>query len=388
MILVEACVTSLSESTEAVRAGAQRLELCSRLETGGLTPPDDLVHAVRANVRIPLFVMIRPRAGTFHATAPDVMAMQRQIAELGRAGADGFVLGVLDRAGNIDAGTLRDLVSAAGRAPVTFHRAFDEVRAPVQALESLVEAGVARILTAGGAETAWAGRSVLRELVRTSQGRITIMAGGAVREDHVEQLIHETGVSEVHARASAIPGVVSATRRIAGSARLRLLPWAPRHLLALIDSAASFERSFGLPAADGLRAFLVSGELSPAYLASLRAATVADPWLHGFAVIDRASDTVVGMASFKGPPDGQGIVEIAYGIVPQFEGRGYATEAAGALVSFAFGDDRVRTIRAHTLPAANASTRVLTKNGFVHIGEVIDPEDGRVWRWELQRNRE
>jgi len=172
----------------------------------------------------------------------------------------------------------------------------------------------------------------------------------------------------------------------ADAARLRLLPWAPRHLLALIDSTASFEHSFGLPAADGLRSFLVSGEMSPAYLASLRAATVADPWLHGFAVIDRATDTVVGMASFKGPPDAQGVVEIAYGVVPQFEGRGYATEAAGELVAFAFGDDRVGIVRAHTLPAANASTRVLTKNGFTHLGEVIDPEDGPVWRWELHRN--
>ena len=84
----------------------------------------------------------------------------------------------------------------------------------------------------------------------------------------------------------------------------------------------------------------------------------------------------------KGEPDAEGMVEIAYGVVSSREGRGYATEAARALIHFAARDPRVRTLRAHTLPEANASTRVLTKCGFVHIGPVVDPEDGPVWRWE------
>jgi RimJ/RimL family protein N-acetyltransferase len=77
------------------------------------------------------------------------------------------------------------------------------------------------------------------------------------------------------------------------------------------------------------------------------------------------------------------MVEIAYGIHPDQQGRGYATEAAAALVSYAFTQSNVRLIRAHTLPEPNASTRVLTKCGFKHIGEVVDPEDGLVWRWEV-----
>ena len=94
---------------------------------------------------------------------------------------------------------------------------------------------------------------------------------------------------------------------------------------------------------------------------------------------------MIGAAGFKGPPDEAGMVEIAYGVTPSFEGQGYATEAAAALVAFAFTSGLVELVRAHTLPAANASTRVLAKCGFRHVGEVIDPDDGPVWRWERGR---
>ena len=108
----------------------------------------------------------------------------------------------------------------------------------------------------------------------------------------------------------------------------------------------------------------------------------ADPWIHGFMLVHRDTGGVVGRCGFKGPPDGDGMVEIAYGVNPEHEGKGYATEAAGALVSYAFGHREVRVVRAHTLPEWNASTRVLTKCGFRRVGEVVDPEDGLVWRWE------
>ena len=163
---------------------------------------------------------------------------------------------------------------------------------------------------------------------------------------------------------------------------LRLLPFSPEHLLALIEGYDPFEESFGLPAADGLRDFFLSGDVSPAWLASLRASAGVDPWVHGYAIVDRDSSSVIGSAGFKGRPDAEGVVEIAYGIVPAFQGRGYATETAQALVVYAFGCGGARLVRAHTLPTPNASTRVLVKCGFNHIGEVVDPEDGLVWRWE------
>ena len=99
----------------------------------------------------------------------------------------------------------------------------------------------------------------------------------------------------------------------------------------------------------------------------------------------RVSGSVVGSAGFKSPPSDDGVVELAYGIEPEHEGKGYATEVAAALTAFAFSCDGVGIVRAHTRPESNASTRVLTKCGFQRIGEVDDPEDGRVWRWEAYR---
>jgi RimJ/RimL family protein N-acetyltransferase len=126
-------------------------------------------------------------------------------------------------------------------------------------------------------------------------------------------------------------------------------------------------------------------QLSADWLARLHASTSEDPWTHGFSLVHRGTGIAIGRCGFKGPPAGDGVVEIAYGVDSEHRGKGYATEAAEALVIFAFGSDRVRVVRAHTLPQANASTRVLAKCGFRYIGEVIDPEDGLVWRWEKHR---
>ncbi|HJU67130.1 MAG TPA: GNAT family N-acetyltransferase [Gemmatimonadaceae bacterium] len=166
--------------------------------------------------------------------------------------------------------------------------------------------------------------------------------------------------------------------------RLRLVPWSPALLVTLIEQPDRFEALAGVPAAPGLREFFVSGDVSPEWLARLTTASGTDPWRHGFFVVERERRAVIGTAGFKGAPDAEGMVEIAYGIVSSFEGRGYATEAAMALVRFAQQTPGVTLIRAHTLPEANASTRVLTKCGFRHTDNVIDPDDGPVWRWEMR----
>ena len=168
--------------------------------------------------------------------------------------------------------------------------------------------------------------------------------------------------------------------------RLHLVPWTPSLLVTLIEHPDRFEALAGFPAAAGLREFFVSGDVSPEWLDRLRTAAGADPWRHGFFVVEREQRAIIGTAGLKGPPDADGMVEIAYGTVPSCEGRGYATEAAMALVRFARESGDVTLIRAHTLPEANASTRVLTKCGFRHTDDVIDPEDGPVWRWELLAN--
>lgn len=161
-----------------------------------------------------------------------------------------------------------------------------------------------------------------------------------------------------------------------------LRPFTPEQLLALLDGVAAFENLMGVRAGDGLRDFFVSGDVSADWLMLLRSASGADPWVFGFAVVHRDEGLVIGVASFKGPPDEDGVVEIAYGIVPSHAGQGYATEAATALVQFAVERVDVCTIRAHTRLDGHASMRVLAKCGFHRLGEVEDPEEGRVLRWE------
>jgi RimJ/RimL family protein N-acetyltransferase len=150
------------------------------------------------------------------------------------------------------------------------------------------------------------------------------------------------------------------------TARLDLVLQTPDEVLAHIEA---------MPPAD-------RAEVSPDWLARVRATPAGDPWALAFRVVDRATGSTVGSCGFKGPPDPEGVVEIAYGIEPDQRGSGYATEAAAALTAFAFASGRVRLVRAHTKPDNPASERVLAKCGFGRIGEVVDPEDGLVSRWE------
>lgn len=124
--------------------------------------------------------------------------------------------------------------------------------------------------------------------------------------------------------------------------------------------------------------------LSADWLARLRASTTPDPWVHGFSIVQLDTGIAVGQCGFKGPPDSDGVVEIAYGVVSDQERNGYATEAARALLAYAFSIDQVKRVRAHTLLASNASQRVLAKCGFQYVGEINDPEDGLVCRFETR----
>lgn len=166
---------------------------------------------------------------------------------------------------------------------------------------------------------------------------------------------------------------------------LRLLAQTPAHLRALISGADIYTRKFGLRLADGVAEYMVSPEVSPKFLEQLKVSNSTDPWTHGFALVHLKEQIVIGMCGFKGPPGADRVAELAYGIAPDYAGRGYATEAARALALYAFNQDGVDVVVAHTLPQKNASTRVLEKCGFRWIGEVVDPEDGLVWKWEIRR---
>ena len=160
---------------------------------------------------------------------------------------------------------------------------------------------------------------------------------------------------------------------------LTLQPHHPEHLLELAVSPERYERASGLRAANGLRDFLLAA--SPAYFDALRKASAPDPWKFGYAIIETGTGLVVGMCGFVAPPGADGTVEIAYGIAPAYQGKGYATEAAHALVEIARANPAVRVIRAHTLAERNASTRVLEKCGFKKVRELFE-EKLRIWRWE------
>ena len=200
MILVEAAVETLESALAAERAGADRIELCVNLDDGGTTPSTGLTAAVIDGTQLPIFVLIRPRAGDFVYADDEIDLMTRDVATAGIIGAAGIVTGALTSDRRVDVEQTRALVEAAGGLPVTFHRAFDSAINMPDALEQLVDLGVTRVLTSGGAPTALEGAGVIAALVNQARDRITIVAGGEIREHSVSDVIGRTGVREVHAR--------------------------------------------------------------------------------------------------------------------------------------------------------------------------------------------
>lgn len=199
-ILVEAAVESLDDALAAVDGGADRLELCANLADGGTTPSEDLITDVVEQVDVPVFVMIRPRGGPFVYSTTELEEMRRSIDRARDLGVDGYVFGVLNSSNRIDTIRTQSLMDVAADLPVTFHRAFDRVSDRIDALDTLLDLGIARVLTSGGAPTAPQGLASLRELVEVAGDDIVILAGGGVRFQNVLELVDETGVQEVHAR--------------------------------------------------------------------------------------------------------------------------------------------------------------------------------------------
>lgn len=202
-VLVEVAVDSVAGAIAAETAGADRVELCASLGEGGLTPSVGLFDAVRDAVRIPVFVMVRPRRGDFLPDAHEFDVMLRDARLLRERGADGIVAGVLLDDGSVDARRMRELVDAGKPLPLTFHRAFDLGANPRAAIDALVAIGAARILTSGQAANAHEGAGTIAQCVRAAHGRIGVIAGGGVRGDNVREIVARTGVREVHLSASA-----------------------------------------------------------------------------------------------------------------------------------------------------------------------------------------
>lgn len=196
--IIEVCVSSRDDAVAAVRAGANRIELCAALEVGGLTPSLGMVEGVVAAVDVPVVVMLRPRVSGFHYSACELAEMERDAEHVLRVGAAGIVFGCLTTAGEIDIPAVRRFVAIAAGKETVFHRAFDFVPDPIAALDALIALGVTRVLTSGGAVSAVAAVDRIDALITHSAGRIQILPGGGIRGANVFDFVQQTGCTAVH----------------------------------------------------------------------------------------------------------------------------------------------------------------------------------------------
>lgn len=201
--LVEVAVDSVAGARAAAQAGAGRIELCCALGEGGLTPSLGMLQATLAAVQVPVFAMLRPRAGDFLYDAEELALLRADAEHLAAAGASGFVFGALRPDGQLDRDAIAAIVRAIAPLPLTCHRAFDLCADAFAALAELCDLGVRRVLSSGQAASAPAGHELLRRLVDAAGPGLTVMAGAGVRAANVAALARATGVREVHLSATA-----------------------------------------------------------------------------------------------------------------------------------------------------------------------------------------
>lgn len=199
--ILEIASNSVASALAAQAGGADRIELFDNLGEGGTTPSAGSIALARERLRIPLYVLVRPRPGDFHYSALETEIMLRDIEHCRQQGCDGVVIGALDVQGAIDMALCRDLVAAAGPLGVTFHRAFDAARDLPVALEQVIALGCERVLSSGGSACAADGTAVLAGLVEQAGARLRVMAGAGLNPGNIAAVADATRCHELHASA-------------------------------------------------------------------------------------------------------------------------------------------------------------------------------------------
>lgn len=201
-LVIEICAGSVESAIAAARGGAARIELCSALSEGGLTPSQGIIEYVKRNLNIETFVLIRPRSGDFNYSRSEFETMKTDIFSAKVAGADGIVSGMLNTDGTVDTCRMKEIVEMASPMQVTFHRAFDLTRDPFEALEEIIVLGCQRILTSGQAFNALEGAALISLLTEKAGNRIIIMPGGGINATNLPELFTKTHAMEFHLSAS------------------------------------------------------------------------------------------------------------------------------------------------------------------------------------------
>ncbi len=208
-MILEICVESFESAKLTHEAGADRIELCSALDLGGLSPSAGLLRQVKSQLPIAIHVLIRSRSGDFCYDDYEFDTMLDEIRFAKEMGAEGVVLGILTPQGEVDIERVKRLVEEASPMSVTFHRAFDYVKDMNAALEDIIECGIARILTSGGKQKAIQGLPKIVELNALADGRIIIMPGSGINRHNAKIIASTAGVQELHFSASKkIPGMM------------------------------------------------------------------------------------------------------------------------------------------------------------------------------------
>ncbi len=203
-VRLEVAANSLASALAAQAGGADRVELCENLGEGGCTPSYGSLAMTRERLRIPLYVLIRPRAGDFVYDTLERDTMLRDIEMCVRLGCDGIVIGALTAQATVDIELCRELMLAAGPLGATFHRAFDVARDQHEALEDAAALGCERVLTSGARASAMEGAETIAGLLQRACGRIRVMAGAGVTPANVRELVRRSGIDEVHASARSL----------------------------------------------------------------------------------------------------------------------------------------------------------------------------------------